>query len=260
MKKNNTFHLVYPSPWPIISGMMAISLSFGTINLFHNYDSSLFMASLLNLLMIMMLWWRDIIRESTFQGLHTLKVSMNIRMGMLLFITSEVFLFMSLFWSFFFSSLSPNIELGMNWPPKEVMMFNPMQIPLLNTLILVSSGITVTWSHFSMINNNYYQTMISLLITIMLGMYFTILQGFEYMEAKFCMADSILGSTFFMTTGMHGMHVMIGNILLTTCLLRHMKNHFSSTHNVGFESAIWYWHFVDVVWLFLYISMYWWSK
>nr|AJT35529.1 cytochrome c oxidase subunit III [Phrixothrix hirtus] len=260
MKKNNTFHLVHPSPWPLMLDLMVLSLSMGATNYFHNYDNNLLLFSLLNLIFIMKFDDVMLFEKEHFKSHHTLKTSMNMRMGMLLFITSEVFLFISLFWSFFFSSLSPNIELGMNWPPKEILTFNPMQIPLLNTLILVSSGITVTWSHYMMNMNNYSQTLISLAITIFLGFYFSILQMFEYMEAKFTMTDSVLGSTFYFATGMHGMHVLIGNLFLLTCLIRQMKNHFSMTHNVGFESAIWYWHFVDVVWLFLYISIYWWGS
>nr|ALO76488.1 cytochrome c oxidase subunit 3 [Mastinocerus sp. MAS01] len=259
MKKNFIFHLVDPSPWPIISSLSMMCVAMGTISMFTLSKSSLIMMSLLILLFSMLLWWRDVIRESTMQGMHTSKVSLNMRLGMMLFIMSEVMFFFSFFWSFFHSSLSPNIELGMNWPPKEIITFNPLQIPLLNTLVLISSGITITWSHYSLLNNDYKQTLISLMLTIILGIYFTLLQSFEYMEASYTMSDSIYSSTFFLTTGFHGTHVIIGTLFLLVCLIRQSKNHFSSIHNVGFESAIWYWHFVDVVWLFLYLSMYWWS-
>nr|AXS65082.1 cytochrome c oxidase subunit 3 [Elateroidea sp. 2 KM-2017] len=260
MKKNNTFHLVTPSPWPLISSLSAFSLTLGIINMINNSNMMLLILSMVMLMLISLLWWRDIIRESTFQGFHSLKTAMNMRMGMILFIISEIFLFFSIFWSFFHNSLSPNIELGLNWPPKQIISFNTLQVPLLNTMILLTSSITVSWSHYSLINNNSIQSLKSLMITIIMGMYFTILQGFEYYTAKFSMADSIYGSTFFLTTGFHGMHVIIGNSFLMICLMRMKKNHFSSIHNIGFESAIWYWHFVDAIWLFVYLSIYWWSK
>jgi len=160
---------------------------------------------------------------------------------------------------FFHRRLSPNIELGINWPPFGIITFNPFQIPLLNTIILLTSGITVTWAHHSLIINNYSQTTISLLLTIILGLYFTLLQIYEYIEASFSIADSIYGSSFFIATGFHGLHVLIGTTFLFICFFRHTFFHFSSIHHFGFEAAAWYWHFVDIVWLFLYISIYWWG-
>nr|AXS65013.1 cytochrome c oxidase subunit 3 [Curculionoidea sp. 12 KM-2017] len=260
MTKNHPFHLVDYSPWPILGSLSMFSFMMGMIKWFHFYDNSLFMLGTLTNILIMIQWWRDIVRESTFQGQHTMKVTLGLRWGMILFITSEVFFFISFFWAFFHASLSPSIELGMNWPPKGIFPFNPLEIPLLNTLILLTSGLTITWSHHSIMENNYNQAIQSLGLTVILGFYFSILQAYEYKEAPFSISDSIYGSTFFMTTGLHGMHVLIGSIFLFTCFIRLYLNHFSPSHHFGFEAAAWYWHFVDVVWLFLYISIYWWGS
>nr|QEL51236.1 cytochrome c oxidase subunit 3 [Pterostichus oblongopunctatus] len=257
---NHPYHLVDYSPWPLTGAFGAMIMVSGLVKWFHQYNMNLLMIGTLVTLLTMIQWWRDITREGTFQGLHTYVVTMGLRWGMILFITSEVFFFVSFFWGFFHSSLSPAIELGNMWPPVGIQPFNPLQIPLLNTLILLTSGITVTWAHHSLMENNYTQTLQSLLFTVILGIYFTILQGFEYIESPFTIADSVYGSTFFMATGFHGLHVIIGTTFLLVCLIRHFFNHFSSIHHFGFEAAAWYWHFVDVVWLFLYISIYWWGS
>nr|AFP16869.1 cytochrome c oxidase subunit III [Hydrochus sp. BMNH 840193] len=258
--KNHPFHLVDISPWPITGAFTAMIMMIGLIKWFHFYNNNLLLLGTLIMLLIMYQWWRDISREGTFQGLHTFNVTMGLRWGMILFITSEIFFFISFFWGFFHSSLSPTIDLGMMWPPKGIEPFNPIQIPLLNTLILLTSGLTVTWAHHSLMENNYKQSLQGLLLTVILGIYFTILQAYEYIEAPFCISDSVYGSCFFMATGFHGLHVIIGTTFLLVCLMRHIKNHFSSIHHFGFEAAAWYWHFVDVVWLFLYISIYWWGS
>nr|QXJ79775.1 cytochrome c oxidase subunit 3 [Suinzona borowieci] len=258
--KNHPFHLVDISPWPILGSLSAMITMMGLIKWFHLYNNNLFLWGLMTMLLVMYQWWRDIVRESTFQGLHTMKVTLGLRWGMILFITSEVFFFISFFWGFFHNSLAPSIEIGMMWPPKGIQTFNPIEIPLLNTLILLTSGLTVTWAHHSLMENNWNQTLQSLGLTVLLGMYFTILQAYEYMEATFTISDSIYGSSFYMTTGFHGLHVIIGTTFLLVCLIRHYFNHFSSLHHFGFEAAAWYWHFVDVVWLFLYISIYWWGS
>nr|AML26469.1 cytochrome c oxidase subunit III [Staphylinidae sp. BMNH 1274657] len=258
--KNHPFHLVDVSPWPLLGALSAMITMIGIIKWFHMFNNSLFLLGNLITIMIMYQWWRDISREGTFQGLHTFTVTMGLRWGMILFITSEVFFFISFFWGFFHSSLAPTIELGMVWPPLGIQTFNPMQIPLLNTLILLTSGLTVTWAHHSLMENNYTQTTQGLMLTVLLGIYFSILQGYEYIEASFTISDAVYGSTFFMATGFHGLHVIIGTTFLAVCLMRHLNNHFSSIHHFGFEAAAWYWHFVDVVWLFLYISIYWWGS
>nr|ARH55167.1 cytochrome c oxidase subunit 3 [Erotides cosnardi] len=260
MSKNHPYHMVEISPWPILTAFSTMSMMTGVVMMFKMFNHNLMLMSMLILITNMFQWWRDTTREGTFQGMHTNKVMIGLKWGMILFITSEILFFTSFFWAFFHSSLTPNIEIGMIWPPKNILTFNPMEIPLLNTIILISSGISVTWAHHSLMENNFNQTVYSLIITVMLGGYFTALQGFEYLESSFSIADSIYGTTFFMATGFHGIHVIIGTIFLLITLMRTMMNHFSKNHHFGFEAAAWYWHFVDVVWLFLYMSMYWWGK
>nr|YP_009434156.1 cytochrome c oxidase subunit III [Mylabris aulica]APB02822.1 cytochrome c oxidase subunit III [Mylabris aulica] len=260
MHKNHPFHLVDVSPWPILGSFSALILMTGMVKWFHLFNTNLFFLGITSMLMIMYQWWRDISREGTFQGLHTMTVTIGLRWGMILFITSEVFFFISFFWGFFHNSLSPAIDIGMMWPPKGIQTFNPIQIPLLNTLILLTSGLTVTWAHHSLMENNYNQALQGLLLTVILGIYFSMLQGYEYYESSFTISDAAYGSSFFMATGFHGIHVIIGTTFLLVCLIRHLMNHFSQIHHFGFEAAAWYWHFVDVVWLFLYVSIYWWGS
>nr|WKU83888.1 cytochrome c oxidase subunit III [Claraeola sicilis] len=257
---NHPFHLVDYSPWPITGAIGTMSTTIGMVKWFHSFDNTLLLIGNTLILMTMFQWWRDITREGTYQGLHTHMVTVGLQWGMILFIISEVLFFVSFFWAFFHMSLSPSIEIGMNWPPMGITAFNPFQIPLLNTAILLSSGVTVTWAHHSLMSNNHSQTTQSLFFTVLLGIYFSILQLYEYIEAPFTITDSAYGSTFFMATGFHGIHVLIGTTFLLTCLLRHLNNHFSMNHHFGFEAAAWYWHFVDIVWLFLFVSIYWWGK
>nr|WES82314.1 cytochrome c oxidase subunit III [Glyptotermes angustus] len=258
--QNHPFHLVEQSPWPLTGAMGALVTMSGMISWFHQYNQTLLLVGTTIMILTMIQWWRDIVREGTYQGLHTKTVTKGLRWGMILFIISEVFFFISFFWAFFHSSLSPTIELGSIWPPTGISPFNPLQIPLLNTAILLASGVTVTWAHHSLLENNYKQGLQGLFFTVLLGIYFTILQAYEYVEASFTIADSSYGSTFFVATGFHGLHVIIGTTFLLMCLLRQLNKHFSSNHHFGFEAAAWYWHFVDVVWLFLYISIYWWGS
>nr|YP_010557032.1 cytochrome c oxidase subunit III [Ogcogaster segmentator]UYS92703.1 cytochrome c oxidase subunit III [Ogcogaster segmentator] len=256
---NHPYHLVDYSPWPLTGALAALATTAGMVKWFHQYDMTLLMMGNIIMILTMIQWWRDVIRESTLQGLHTSNVIASLRWGMILFIISEVFFFVSFFWAFFHSSLSPTVELGLTWPPMGIMPFNPLEVPLLNTVILLSSGVTITWAHHSLMNNNYTQTAQGLFFTVLLGIYFTILQAYEYIEAPFTIADSVYGSTFFVATGFHGLHVLIGTTFLMVCFIRHVNFHFSANHHFGFEAAAWYWHFVDVVWLFLYISIYWWG-
>nr|YP_010939911.1 cytochrome c oxidase subunit III [Aularches miliaris]WLG65248.1 cytochrome c oxidase subunit III [Aularches miliaris] len=257
---NHPFHLVDYSPWPTTGSIGAMVLTTGLAKWFHMFNTNLLLIGMMITTLTMIQWWRDVIRESTFQGLHTKNVSMGMRWGMILFITSEVLFFMAFFWAFFSSSIIPTIELGMMWPPMGIKPFNPMQIPLLNTAILLASGVTVTWAHHSLMESNHSQAMQGLFFTVILGVYFSMLQAYEYWEAPFTIADAIFGSTFFMATGFHGLHVIIGTTFLLTCMIRHMLNQLSTKHHFGFEAAAWYWHFVDVVWLFLYLSIYWWGS
>nr|UAT98583.1 cytochrome c oxidase subunit III [Penthicodes variegata] len=260
MKQNHPFHMVTKSPWPLFMSMNVMTMLTGTVKWMHTKQMTLMTLGTLLSMMTALLWWRDVIRESTFQGNHTNKVKELMKTGMIMFIISEIMFFVSFFWMFFHSSLSPSIELGMMWPPKSIKTFNPMEIPLLNTIILISSGISVTWAHHSIILNKSKSSNKSMIITIVLGMYFTILQKWEYNQSQFTIADSVFGSSFFMMTGFHGMHVIIGTLFLIVSTTRMMKLHFSNKHHLGLEAAIWYWHFVDVVWLFLYLMIYWWGK
>nr|YP_009229601.1 cytochrome c oxidase subunit III [Pteronarcella badia]ALT66158.1 cytochrome c oxidase subunit III [Pteronarcella badia] len=257
---NHPYHLVDHSPWPLTGALGALVTVSGLLKWFHHYNSSLLMLGLLITTLTMIQWWRDITREGTFQGLHTYPVTLGLRWGMILFIVSEVFFFLSFFWAFFHSSLAPTSELGVCWPPAGIIPFNPLQIPLLNTAILLASGVTVTWAHHGLMESNHSQSLQGLFFTVILGIYFTILQAYEYIEAPFAISDSVYGSTFFVATGFHGLHVLIGTTFLLICLIRHASFHFSVGHHFGFEAAAWYWHFVDVVWLFLYISVYWWGS
>lgn len=257
---NHPFHLVDYSPWPLTGSIGTIILVSGIVKWFHHQNFSLVILGLIITLLTIYQWWRDISREGTFQGLHTYNVTTGLQWGIILFIISEIFFFFSFFWGFFHRSLSPSIELGINWPPIGIEPFNPFIIPLLNTAILLSSGVTVTWAHHRLIENNYTQTIQGLFFTVILGVYFSILQAYEYIESPFTIADSVYGSTFFMATGFHGLHVLIGTMFLFICLIRHINFHFSANHHFGFEAAAWYWHFVDVVWLFLYIFIYWWGR
>nr|YP_010287113.1 cytochrome c oxidase subunit III [Ixodes acutitarsus]UKT61179.1 cytochrome c oxidase subunit 3 [Ixodes acutitarsus]UZN43769.1 cytochrome c oxidase subunit III [Ixodes acutitarsus]UZN43782.1 cytochrome c oxidase subunit III [Ixodes acutitarsus] len=252
------FHMVEKSPWPFTGCITSIMITISTIMMLHFSFSFMIYLALMILILTLFQWWRDVSREASFQGSHSSNVVMGLKLGMILFIISEIFFFISFFWAFFHSSLSPNIEIGSMWPPMNIIPFNPFEIPLLNTTILISSGISISWSHHSIINNNLKETLISLIITIILGITFTFLQSWEYAQAQFSMSDSIFGSTFFMTTGFHGIHVIIGTSFLIISLYRINMNLISSSHHFGFEAAAWYWHFVDVVWLFLFTFMYWW--
>lgn len=258
--QNHPFHLVNARPWPITGAIGAITIAAGLVSIFHQYKFTIISIGTLITLLTIIQWWRDITREGTYQGIHTSVVNLGLRWGIILFIVSEVFFFISFFWAFFHRSLAPNIDLGIIWPPAGITPFNPIQIPLLNTAILLASGVTVSWAHHRLIENNFRQTTQGLLLTIILGIYFTILQAYEYIEAPFTIADSVYGSSFFIATGFHGLHVIIGTTFLSVCLIRHIIFHFSSNHHFGFEAAAWYWHFVDIVWLFLYISIYWWGS
>ena len=253
------YHLVEISPWPLYASLSAIGLTSGIVAWFHLKAILLFYLRLILILIIIHQWWRDISREASYQGLHTYIVEAGLRWGILLFITSEVIFFLSFFWAFFHRRLSPNIELGCSWPPIGVSAFNPWKVPLINTIILLSSGVSVTWSHHSLIEGNFSDSQESLLVTISLGVYFTLIQLLEYVEASFSIADASYGRTFFVATGFHGLHVIIGTLFLVFTFLRINRGSLSPSHHFGFEASAWYWHFVDVVWLFLFVTIYWWG-
>nr|YP_008963760.1 cytochrome c oxidase subunit III [Leptomyrmex pallens]AGL61396.1 cytochrome c oxidase subunit III [Leptomyrmex pallens] len=255
------FHLVTISPWPLLTSISIMNNFLSLISWFHNPSNPYFLGpmSLMASLLCIFQWWRDVCREATFQGHHTSAVYSNMRIGMILFIISEILFFMSFFWAYFHFSLAPAIEIGQIWPPKNITPFDPLDIPLLNTIILISSGMTITWSHHSLLKKVIDNSSTPLILTICLGLLFSTLQLFEYKKAPFTISDSVYGSIFFVATGFHGLHVIIGTLFLIVTLWRMHNLHFSSTHHFGFEAASWYWHFVDVVWLFLYLTIYWWG-
>ncbi len=261
-KHYHPWHLVDPSPWPYVGAFGALGLTTGAVMYFHSfqYGSLFILFSMAIIISVMIVWWRDVIREATFQGHHSLVVQRGLKQGMLLFILSEVMFFVSFFWAFFHSSLSPTIEIGSVWPPIGIVPIHYADVPLLNTALLLTSGVTITWSHYAVISGDRYNSIVALVLTIILGVVFTALQVMEYIEAPFTIADSVYGSAFFMATGFHGFHVLIGTTFLIVCLVRLINHHYTRHHHNGYEAAIWYWHFVDVVWIFLFISIYWWGS
>jgi cytochrome c oxidase subunit 3 len=265
MYRNNqrhSFHLVDPSPWPIISAFSAFMLTFGGVLYMHGYagGSFLWKFGFIMILFMMFVWWRDIIREATIEGQHTFRVQSGLRLGVLLFIVSEIMFFFAFFWAFFHTSFNPSPLIGGIWPPVFLSILDPWEIPLLNTILLLSSGASVTWAHHFIIYGNKNKSIYALICTIFLAIIFTILQGIEYLTSCFTISDSGYGSVFFMITGFHGFHVFIGTCFLFVCLVRLYLNHFTREHHFGFEAAAWYWHFVDVVWLFLFVTIYWWGS
>ena len=259
--QKHPFHLVDPSPWPLLASFSAWVSTVGGVLYMHGYQGGRQML-ILGIMMIvysMFVWWRDVVREATFEGHHTFLVQLGLRYGMILFIVSEIMFFVAFFWAFFHSSLAPTVEIGALWPPKGIAVLNPWEIPFLNTVILLSSGAAVTWAHHALVVGDRTQGLYGLAVTILLAVFFTAFQVMEYYEAPFTLSDSVYGSTFFLATGFHGFHVFVGTLFLTVCFFRMMKTHFTKNHHFGFEAAAWYWHFVDVVWLFLFVSIYWWG-
>ena len=273
---SHDYHLVDPSPWPIVGTVAAGSMFFGLILFMHPDFFGDGMEGVLTSLGLWLIapgvillfvtgwfWWRDVIREAEFEGYHKPVVQLGMRYGMALFICSEVMFFAAFFWAFFDASLFPRevpYDLpGGVWPPEGVVPFEPFGLPFMNTLILLMSGVTVTWAHHALIKGDRKNLVLGLAITILLGICFTALQAFEYSHAGFTFTGGVYGSTFFMATGFHGFHVIVGTCFLTVCFFRARAGHFKPEHHFGFEAAAWYWHFVDVVWLFLFVCVYWWG-
>ena len=289
--KHHDYHLVDPSPWPLLASISALITAVGAIIWMHSLGGGagvfgvtgpwVFVVGFIGVCYIAFLWWRDIIREAH-KGDHTPVVQLHLRYGMILFIASEVMFFVAWFWAYFDASLYPsgiwhlanvpeptgmiarNELTGGHWPPQAsenfTATFDPWGLPLVNTLILLLSGCTVTWAHHALLNNDRKGLIWGLILTVILGATFTTLQAYEYGHAAFNFAGHIYGSTFFMATGFHGAHVIIGTIFLFVCLIRAMKGDFTPKQHFGFEAAAWYWHFVDVVWLFLFFAIYLWGS
>lgn len=256
------FHIVTPSPWPRYAAFSLFFRTFGLVRYRHNYTRgfTLFSLGFISTWVRAALWWRDVTREATFEGAHTEAVQYGLRFGRVLFIVSELRLFVAFFWAYFHSSLNPVAEIGSVWPPKGIETINPWNIPLLNTRILLTSGASLTWSHAALVGGYRREALSGLILTIVLASIFTGFQVFEYIHAPFTISDGIYGSTFYRLTGLHGIHVIVGTIFLTVALYRRTKYHFTTGHHLGFESAAWYWHFVDVVWIFLFLAVYTWGE
>jgi cytochrome c oxidase subunit 3 len=274
-KPNHDYHLVDPSPWPLLGSISAFVTAVGAVMWMKNMGFAglkagpyIFGAGVLGVLYTMIAWWTDVVNEAEHGGFHTRVVQISHRYGMILFIASEVMFFVAWFWAFFDASLFTNEAIqysrveftGGHWPPKGVEVIDPWHFPLLNTLVLLTSGTTVTWAHYALLQNDRQSLKYGLWLTIALGLIFTGVQAYEYIHAPFGFKNSIYGATFFMATGFHGAHVIIGTIFLIVCLIRVYKGHFTPQHHLGFEFAAWYWHFVDVVWLFLFSCIYVWGS
>jgi heme/copper-type cytochrome/quinol oxidase subunit 3 len=255
---SHSFHLVEPSPWPALGAMAAFVTAIGAIMFMHEkpFGAEIMSVGFISILATMAFWWRDVIKEAEYQGHHTPIVQLSMRYGMILFICSEVMFFLAFFWAFFDASLYPDTGI---WPPAGIETFDAFDIPLINTMVLLLSGCTVTWAHAAMLKNDRKNFISGLGYTVLLGVAFTALQIYEYDHATFKFTDGIYSSTFYMATGFHGFHVFVGTCFLAVCWFRARAGHFTPEHHFGFEAAAWYWHFVDVVWLFLFICIYWWG-
>ena len=264
MSSNNPnshqYHLVDPSPWPILASIGALMLCFGAVIYFRSENPWLMIIGLATIFYISFMWFRDIINEGEHEGHHSEVVQLGLRYGMTLFIASEVMFFVAWFWAYFNASLFPTEQIGSLWPPADIHLMDPWHIPLINTLILLLSGTTATWAHHALQEGHRKDVIQGLILTVILGIIFTSFQGYEYIHAEFDFSGHIYGATFFMATGFHGFHVIIGTIFLIVCLGRAVSGHFKPDHHFGFEAAAWYWHFVDVVWLFLFASIYVWGS
>jgi cytochrome c oxidase subunit 3 len=265
------YHLVDPSPWPIVGSLAAFITAIGAISYFQTLKGAPALFGLLSGPYVLLLgfalliytfigWWRDVVKESVVRGDHTPVVKLGLRYGMILFIASEVMFFVAWFWAYFNAALFPHYINLASWPPANTVTFDPWEVPLLNTLVLLTSGTTVTWAHHAIQTGNQKGAVNGLAVTVLLGMLFTSLQAFEYMHAGFPFAGNVYGATFFMATGFHGFHVIVGTLFLIVCFFRARAGHFTPERHFGFEAAAWYWHFVDVVWLFLFASIYVWGE
>jgi cytochrome c oxidase subunit III len=254
------YHIVRPSPWPLLGALAGGALASGAVMYFHGHGHWLLAIGFLAVLGVMFGWWRDVLKEAVVEKAHTSIVQIGLRYGMILFIASEVMFFVAFFWSYFDASLFPKEAIGGVWPPANIHTVDPFDLPFMLTMILLLSGCTVTWAHHAILEGKQKEAVQGLALTVLLGIIFTGFQIFEYSHVTFGFKDGVYPTNFFMATGFHGFHVMVGTIFLIVCLFRAMKGHFTPQSHFGFEAAAWYWHFVDVVWLFLFVSIYWWGS
>lgn len=258
--KFNKYHIVTNRPWPVLSSFQIQSLIVTIISLIAKKNRKNAIAiNFLFTSLIASLWWKNTITEAGKEGIHIKNTKKRIKIRMLLFISSEVLFFSRFFWAYFHAGTSPNIEIGQIWPPHKIESFNPINVPLLNTIILIRSGFSITWAHHEILEKSFLKGKKILFITCALGVYFTILQKIEYDQSRFCLNDSSYGTIFFIATGFHGIHVLIGTTFLIVNFMFMQIILLRNSQHVGFELAAWYWHFVDVVWLILYLSIYWWG-
>lgn len=251
-----------PSPWPLFTSICLLNLTTSGALSMHNFSNSYYINYIAFLLVVsaMSFWFRDIISEATYLGDHTLAVQIGLNLGVILFIVSEALFFVAIFWAFFHSALTPTVELGGQWPPLGIEPVNPFELPLLNTILLLSSGATVTWAHHSLIEGERIGSLFGSVATVLLATGFTLLQAVEYNVSSFTISDGAYGSTFYFSTAFHGIHVLVGTLFIGVALWRIFAYHLTDNHHLGFEGSILYWHFVDVVWLFLYVSVYYWGS
>mgnify|MGYP000199753590 CR=1 FL=1 len=259
-EQHHPYHMVEASPWPLVGALAAGVLCTGLVLFMHEINSWVMYLGVILVGITMAGWWRDVIHEAEHEGAHTPIVQLGLRYGMVLFIASELMFFAAFFWAYFNGAFFPPAEIQNAWPPPEIKMFDPFGVPFLNTLILLLSGCTVTWAHEALRENDRDGLIQGLALTVLLGVIFSSLQAYEYAHAAFGFSDNVYTSVFFMATGFHGAHVIIGTIFLLVCLLRARAGHFKPDHHFGFEAAAWYWHFVDVVWLFLFTFVYFWAS
>ena len=258
------YHLVNPSPWPLVGSLGAGLTVVGIIHAAHFGTYTWLALGLIVVVATMAMWWRDVLSESRTPGLHTAVVRLGLRYGMTLFITSEVMFFVGFFWAFFHFALFPEHVLDVTgpaiWPPAGIETFDPFNLPFLNTMILLLSGCTVTWAHHALIENDRRHLIMALGLTVLLGLSFTGFQALEYSDAPFKFSGGgVYPAVFFLATGFHGFHVIVGTCFLIVCWFRSRDGQFTPQRHFGFEAAAWYWHFVDVVWLFLFVAIYWWG-
>ncbi len=268
--KNHDYHILPPSIWPFMGSVSALVMLVGGVlwispNV-ENNQPYVFLIGLLGVLYVMFAWWSEVVHESQ-AGDHTPVVAIGLRYGFIMFILSEIMFFAAWFWTFFKHAMYPMNPDGTSpmvdgiWPPAGIETFDPWHLPLINTLILLCSGAAATWAHHALVHENNRKDMRDgLILAVALGLLFTAFQVYEYSHAAFGFSGNIYGATFFMATGFHGFHVLIGTIFLFVCLLRVLRGHFTPERHIGFEAAAWYWHFVDVVWLFLFAAVYVWGQ
>lgn len=264
--KPHPYHLVRPSVWPLASSFAAGLLAMGAVLYMHDVEVAGIaiglkgvILGLLAVLACMYFWWQEIINESIVEKVHNAITEIGLRYGMSLFIASEVMFFVAFFWAFFSAAFYPTEAIGFQWPPESIHVVPAFGLPFMMTTILLLSGCAVTWAHHAVLEGDQKSLVKALGWTVFLGVVFLGFQVYEYVYAHFGFTDTIYASTFYMATGFHGFHVLVGTIFLFVCWIRAQKGHFTKESHFGFEAAAWYWHFVDVVWLFLFVAVYWWG-